>query len=330
MFSCRFRVQPRTRVIWDGRLLPAIAISPERTEFRPWPFGSAGVVPIGHASHARAGPPLAPGVLDRILSGRSIDPRGPLFDTPTQGRLRKVLDAMVRVDLAGEQGAIRIYDGQLSQLTPGTPAYHAVAAMRAGEEPHLASFRRLARGLHVRPTLLHPIWSILGYGLGAVTAYLGPEAAMACTVGVEEVIGEHYAQQVAALRGLTGQAAPTVTETGNPADSEGITDAPWGGADDGSLGPGGTLPQDASERQPDDLRALTTLLAHYRDDELAHRDEALQHGAEQVWSFPLPNTRSPILPLHPEWVVGHATYDQKMMAVRIAFVCLRVRMQSLW
>ena len=104
------------------------------------------------------------------------------------------VEAMIRVDQAGEYGAVRIYEGQLAVLPHG-PARDAVVAMAKQERRHLETFDRLMVERRVRPTLLAPVWHFAGYVLGAVTARLGERAAMACTVAVEEVIDRHYADQ---------------------------------------------------------------------------------------------------------------------------------------
>jgi ubiquinone biosynthesis monooxygenase Coq7 len=102
---------------------------------------------------------------------------------------------MLRVDHAGEFGAVRIYDGQLAVLGNTGRMAAEIRRMAAAEEHHLAVFAALLRERRVRPTLLHPLWSAMGYALGAATALLGARAAMACTVAVEEVIDDHYAAQ---------------------------------------------------------------------------------------------------------------------------------------
>ena len=109
-----------------------------------------------------------------------------------------LLEQMVRVDQAGEYGAKRIYQGQLAVLGR-TEAAPALQAMLAQEETHLAAFNRLMADRQVRPTALEPVWHVAGFALGAATALLGREAAMACTVAVENVISEHYAKQAAQL-----------------------------------------------------------------------------------------------------------------------------------
>ena len=101
---------------------------------------------------------------------------------------------MLRVDHAGEYGATRIYQGQLDVLGRSRGAGE-IRRMAETEKRHLARFEELLHERRVRPTLLHPLWSVAGYALGAATALLGERAAMACTVAVEEVIDEHYRGQ---------------------------------------------------------------------------------------------------------------------------------------
>jgi ubiquinone biosynthesis monooxygenase Coq7 len=105
---------------------------------------------------------------------------------------------MIRVDHAGEYGARRIYDGQLAVLGNSVLA-EPLRHMAAQEDRHYDTFDRLVREHRVRPTVLTPLWHLAGFALGAATAFLGPNAAMACTEAVEEVIEEHYERQIAAL-----------------------------------------------------------------------------------------------------------------------------------
>lgn len=111
---------------------------------------------------------------------------------------RDLAERIIRVDQAGEYGAVRIYAGQLAVLPEG-PAKDAVREMAKKEAEHLAAFDELVAERGVRPTALQPIWHVAGFALGAATALLGPRAAMACTVAVEEAIDEHYAGQAKAL-----------------------------------------------------------------------------------------------------------------------------------
>ena len=107
---------------------------------------------------------------------------------------------MIRVDQAGEFGATRIYAGQLAVM--GDRAVHSaeISGMAEEEARHLEKFNALMARRGVRPTLLQPLWDRAGFALGAVTALMGPEAAMACTAAVETEIDDHYSKQLDALR----------------------------------------------------------------------------------------------------------------------------------
>lgn len=109
------------------------------------------------------------------------------------------LDRMIRVDQAGEFGATRIYAGQLAVMGDRHPLSAEITAMAAQEDVHHEKFNALMAERGVRPTALHPFWSMAGYALGAGTALLGPEAAMACTAAVETEIDKHYSDQLDAL-----------------------------------------------------------------------------------------------------------------------------------
>ncbi len=109
-----------------------------------------------------------------------------------------LLARMVRVDHAGEYGAARIYDGQLAVLADSAAA-EPIRRMAEQERRHLRAFDELIVARRVRPTALSPLWHGAGFVLGAASALLGEKAAMACTVAVETVIGEHYASQAARL-----------------------------------------------------------------------------------------------------------------------------------
>ena len=161
-------------------------------------------------------------------------PTGPAYlpgDPPPKERFARI----VRVDQAGEFGAVRIYAGQKAVLRHG-PEADAVREMADQEKYHLETFDRIVAERRVRPTALNPLWRIAGYALGATTALIGPRAVMACTVAVEDVIDEHYAKQLDVL-----------------------------GADE------------------TELRAT---IAEFRDDELEHRNTAMEHGAEDAPAYP--------------------------------------------
>lgn len=111
---------------------------------------------------------------------------------------QQLLDRIVRVDHAGEYGAVRIYQGQLAVLGKGRHG-KTISHMLDQEKVHRDYFEKAIGDRQGRPTLLQPFWHVAGFALGAGTALLGERAAMACTVAVEEAIDEHYADQAEAL-----------------------------------------------------------------------------------------------------------------------------------
>ena len=116
----------------------------------------------------------------------------------------EMVKRMIRVDQAGEYGAVRIYEGQLSVLGKSASA-PALEHMAEQERRHLDAFNKLIPERRVRPTALLPLWHVAGFALGAGTALFGEKAAHACTVAVEEVIDEHYAGQIARLDAEGGE-----------------------------------------------------------------------------------------------------------------------------
>lgn len=120
----------------------------------------------------------------------------------------QMIDRMIRVDQAGEYGAVRIYKGQLAVLGKGDKK-ELLEHMLAQEEVHLDTFNKMAAKRRVRPTFFTPIWHAAGFALGAGTALMGEKAAMACTVAVEEAIDGHYAEQIEEL----GDTEPDLRET---------------------------------------------------------------------------------------------------------------------
>lgn len=116
------------------------------------------------------------------------------------------IDSIIRVNHAGEYGAKRIYAGQLAVFKDNPKMRKLIQHMADQEEAHLEYFEKEIIRRGVRPTALHPVWHAAGYALGALTAKLGPEAAMACTVAVESVISGHYQEQLDALDGKDHEA----------------------------------------------------------------------------------------------------------------------------
>ena len=108
---------------------------------------------------------------------------------------KTILDEIIRVDHAGEYGATRIYDGQIAVFGKDSKIGKTIQHMADQEQEHIEKFNELLDEKRVRPTALLPVWNIAGFALGAGTALMGEKAAMACTVAVEKVIGEHYREQ---------------------------------------------------------------------------------------------------------------------------------------
>jgi len=147
---------------------------------------------------------------------------------------RRDIERFLRVDHAGERAAQQIYRGQLAILwnhATGPQIQH----MMDQEVEHLEAFEALLNERQVRPSLLDPVWGAAGFALGAVTAAMGPKAAMACTIAVEEVIGEHYADQ--------------------------------------------------ADRLGDEEAPLRSTIAKFHDDELEHRDIAVDHRGREAMFY---------------------------------------------
>lgn len=150
------------------------------------------------------------------------------------------LAEMIRVDHAGEYGATRIYEGQRAVFSrlPGARKIAAqLAEQEADEAVHKAAFDELMVARKVRPTLLGPLWGAAGYGLGVVTALMGEKAAHACTAAVEEVIEDHYREQL----------------------------------------------EELGDSEPE----IAAMIARFRDEEIAHKDQAIAEGAKEAFGHPV-------------------------------------------
>jgi len=158
--------------------------------------------------------------------------------SPGRGAGARRLAEILRVDHAGELGAVYIYRGQKAVLAArGVEVADQLSHMEAQESVHLAALETLLVERGVRPTLFTPLWRVAGFAMGAATALLSEKAAHACTEAVETVIEGHYAGQI----------------------------------------------QEIEKAEP----ALAAQLCGFRDDELAHRDEALAGGAKEAVGYPL-------------------------------------------
>lgn len=164
----------------------------------------------------------------------------PPLPRPGRGAMHERLAEILRVDHAGELGAVHIYRGQRAVLgdAPGRERIAGdLAEMEGHEAEHLKRFDALLTERRVRPTLMAPVWRVAGFALGAGTALMGEKAAHACTEAVESVIEAHYAGQIAELQ----------------------------------------------DRDPE----LAADLSKFRDEELAHHDHAVAHGAREAPGYGL-------------------------------------------
>lgn len=163
------------------------------------------------------------------------------------------LDRAIRVDQAGELGANYIYAGQYFVLANKYPHLKSVLQHMWDQEiHHHDTFNTLQIRNRVRPSLITPLWKVGAFFMGAGTAIISPQAAMACTEAVETVIGAHYNEQ---LRCLTNQYE--LQRTDNTA---------------------GT---------PRELKDLTSTIKQFRDDELEHLDTAIQYDSKKAVPYTL-------------------------------------------
>ena len=112
---------------------------------------------------------------------------------------KELKERIIRVDHAGEYGAKRIYQGQIA-FTKNEKTRALLQEMLEHEKEHLDYFENEIKKQQLRPTIFQPMWHVAGYALGAITAIMGEKAAMACTYAVEDVIEDHYQQQIDKLK----------------------------------------------------------------------------------------------------------------------------------
>ena len=109
------------------------------------------------------------------------------------------IEEFIRVDHAGERGAVKIYEGQLLALNTFVKDENlkkVIEEMKVHEKEHCEFFETEIKKRKIKPTLFLPLWDLLGVGLGFGSTLLGKKAAMLCTASVEEVIDEHYQNQI--------------------------------------------------------------------------------------------------------------------------------------
>ena len=115
---------------------------------------------------------------------------------------KKKIEEFIRVDHAGERGAVKIYEGQLLALNTFVKddiLKKIIEEMKVHEKEHCDFFEKEIKKRNISPTKLLPLWDLLGVGLGFGSTLLGKKAAMLCTASVEEVIDEHYLSQIKQL-----------------------------------------------------------------------------------------------------------------------------------
>ena len=115
---------------------------------------------------------------------------------------KKTLEEIIRVDHAGERGAIKIYEGQLLALKTikqDKSLEEKIEEMKEQEKEHLEYFEKEIQKRKIKPTYFLPLWDVMSITLGFGTALLGKKAAMLCTASVEEVIEDHYQSQLKKL-----------------------------------------------------------------------------------------------------------------------------------
>ena len=116
---------------------------------------------------------------------------------------KKKIEEFIRVDHAGERGAIKIYEGQLlalNTIVKNSNLRDTIEHMKEHEVEHCEFFEKEIKKRNIKPTRFLKLWDLLGLGLGFGTTILGKEAAMLCTASVEEVIQDHYANQINQLK----------------------------------------------------------------------------------------------------------------------------------
>ena len=112
---------------------------------------------------------------------------------------KKTLEEIIRVDHAGERGAIKIYEGQLlalKTLIKNNNLKNQIEQMKEQEREHFEYFEKEIQKRQIKPTYFLPLWDLMGVALGFGTVVMGKKAAMLCTASVEEVIDDHYIHQV--------------------------------------------------------------------------------------------------------------------------------------
>jgi ubiquinone biosynthesis monooxygenase Coq7 len=156
----------------------------------------------------------------------------------------KKINEMIRVNHAGEMGAKVIYDGQIlaNKIKGDKETLAIIEKMKAQEIEHFEYFNQAIQSHKIRPTLLQPLWGLGGFAMGFLTAIIDKKSAMTCTTAVEEVIDEHYQQQIKEIDYM--------------------------------------ISNNFGENSQQELIDLQNNLKKFRDEELHHRDIAYENSAK--------------------------------------------------
>jgi len=161
---------------------------------------------------------------------------------------------MIRVNHAGELGAKVIYDGQIlaNKIKGDKETLEIIEKMKSQETEHFDYFNQQIQAQKVRPTIFQPLWGIGGFAMGFLTAIIDKKSAMTCTTAVEEVIDDHYQQQIKEIDYL--------------------------------------ISNNLDEKSKNELIELQDNLKKFRDEEISHRNIAYENNAKGfVFHKPLTN-----------------------------------------
>lgn len=232
-------------------------------------------------------------------------PASPLFSSRCQlsNDARDTIRSMLRIDQAGEVAAVRIASAQLWWMSPldaGTPIVQEIL----GEElVHRTTMHALVAKHHVRPTVLDPAFALGAVAMGLGTAVLGHNAIMCCHAAVEDVISEHYNDQLREIVAMRAQMAGLDAPRSGAAAGHAAADTTAAGSDvsggpqevsgveSSTSNPSEPTAQGCADAAPpsDDalLAELQTVVAKFRDDELHHKELGEQNGAAKAPLYPL-------------------------------------------
>ena len=190
--------------------------------------------------------------------------------------LSSQIEEMIRVNHAGEMGAKVIYDGQIAalRLKKDKETLKLVEEMRVQEVEHFDFFDAEIIRQKLRPTLMQPVWKVGGFALGFLTAIIDKKAAMLCTAAVEEVIDEHYQDQIRTLKKHLKRQEQSFEKNFKGVNGVKSADVNQSLGDAKKIG--------------GNLALLCQKIKKFRDDEIAHKNTAYEQCAQDfVMSGPL-------------------------------------------